>query len=88
MAKRIARKDLLTEAIIEQRGDYRRYHRMITVFGLVLALRNSAYRLEGFVPNGLPKKNPDLIKYDYTSELINSTFWKYIFESHDKPIAQ
>jgi hypothetical protein len=26
-----------------------------------------------------------LVKYDFTSEIINTTFWKYFFESHDKP---
>jgi len=52
-----------------------------------LALRNSAYRLEGLVPNGLPKKKAELVKYDYTTELVNSTFWKYFVETHDKPRA-
>ena len=84
-SKRAVSKQVLTEGIIERRNEYRRIHRAVTAFGLALALRNSCYRLEGYVPNGLPKENDDLVKYDFTSELINSTFWRYIFESHDKP---
>jgi len=49
-----------------------------------LALRNSSNRLEGYVPNGLPKQEAELVKYDFTSELINSTFLRYFVESHDK----
>lgn len=51
----------------------------------MFALRNSANRLEGYVPNGLPKQPTELVKYDFTSDLINSTFWRYLIESHDKP---
>jgi len=54
--------------------------------GISMALRNSSYRLEGYVPNGLPKKEVDnVVKYDYTTDLINTTFWKYFFEPQDKP---
>ncbi len=55
LARRFALKDVLSDSIVERRADYKRYHRIITGFGLLLALRNSSYRLEGFVPNGLPK---------------------------------
>lgn len=44
-AKRVARREFLNEGIIEQRMDYKRYHRIITVLGLALAVRNSQYRL-------------------------------------------
>ena len=51
---------------------------MLVGLGVALALRNSSYRLEGYVANGLPKKEvDDVVKYDYTSEIINGTFWKY-----------
>jgi len=73
--------------VLSRRTDYKIYHRMCTGLGLYLALRNSAYRLEGLVPNGLPKKKAELVKYDYTTELVNSTFWKYFVETHDKPRA-
>lgn len=85
VARRIVNKDLFTDGIIERRNDYKRYHRIFTVFGLVMALRNSANRLEGFVPNGLPRETPELVKYDFTSEILNSTIWKYFIESHHKP---
>ena len=88
IARRMAFKDPLVESIIQRRGNFKAYHRVATILGMSLALRNSAYRLEGYVPNGLPKKEAELVKYDYTSELINSTFWKYIFESHEKPNIQ
>ena len=87
LARRRAVNDVLSESIIERRNDFKRFHRMITMFGVLLAFRNSSYRLEGFVPNGLPKERKELVKYDFTSELINSTFWKYFVESHDKPNA-
>jgi hypothetical protein len=64
---------------------FKRVHRILVAFGVALALRNSANRLEGYVPNGLPKLESELVKYDFTSEIINTTFWKYFFESHDKP---
>jgi hypothetical protein len=85
LARRWAFKDTLTESIIERRNDFKRLHRVIVGFALALALRNSSYRLEGYVPNGLPRQNRDLVKYDFTSELVNTTFWKYFVESHDKP---
>ena len=88
IARRAALRDTLTESIIERRNDFKRAHRVITAFGVALALRNSSYRLEGYVPNGLPKRQQDLVKYDFTSELINSTFWKYFIESHDKPSSK
>lgn len=84
LARRAALRDVLSESIIERRNDFRRFHRIFTVFGIALALRNSSYRLEGMVPNGLPKRSEDLVKYDFTSEIINSTFWRYFIESHDK----
>jgi len=56
LARRAAVSDRLTEAIIEKRVNYKTFHRGFIAFGLLLALRNSAYRLEGFVPNGLPKQ--------------------------------
>jgi len=45
LARRRANKDILTEAIVERRADYKRYHRIAVGFGMALALRNSSYRL-------------------------------------------
>lgn len=85
VARRQANKDLQTDSIIDRRGQFRRYHRLFIAFGVILALRNSYYRLEGYVPNGLPKNDGGLVKYDFTSELVNGTFWRFFVESHDKP---
>lgn len=71
---------------MERRSEYRRAHRIIVAFGIALALRNSCYRLEGLVPNGLPHNEvDDVVKYDYTTDLLNSTFWKYFFATNAKP---
>jgi hypothetical protein len=87
-ARRRANADLMSESIVERRGDFKRFHRMLVGLGVALALRNSSYRLEGYVANGLPKKEvDDVVKYDYTSEIINGTFWKYFVELQDKPTA-
>lgn len=56
ISRRMAAKDLLVESIIEKRVEFKRYHRITVAVGIFLALRNSSYRLEGYVPNGLPKK--------------------------------
>ena len=79
IARRIAVKDHLVEGIIERRTTFKAYHRGFVALGLFLALRNSAYRLQGYVPNGLPKQPAELVKYDFSSELIDSTFWRYVF---------
>ena len=89
IARRRAFKDVVTgESIIERRSDFKRYHRIITALGIAMAMRNSAYRLEGFVPNGLPRKDTDaLLKYDYTTDLINNTFWRFFVEPPARPSA-
>lgn len=49
--------------------------------GFALAYRNSTYRLQGYVPNGLPRKtNHQVVKYDYTTEFLTNTPWKYFVE--------
>lgn len=85
LARRAAVADILAEGIIERRVNFKIYHRSFVAFGLFFGLQNSANRLEGYVPNGLPKQPAELVKYDFTSEIINSTLWRYIFESHQKP---
>lgn len=45
LARRWALKDVLSDSIIERRSDYKRYHRILTFFGFILAMRNSSYRL-------------------------------------------
>lgn len=42
--------------------------RMALVAALILGFRNSCYRLQGLVPNGLPANNVyEPVKYDYTT---------------------
>jgi hypothetical protein len=85
LARRLVGKDLLLSSLIDKRTEYRRIHRMIVVFGLALALRNSNYRLEGYVPNGLPHNEADEpLKYDFTTEIISNTWWGNIFEIQNK----
>jgi hypothetical protein len=48
---------------------------------------NSYYRLVGCNPNGLHwNEQPDeeLNKYDFTSEFMHKSFWKYIFQEQGK----
>ena len=41
---------------------------MFLFAGLAFGMFNSANRLQGYVPNGLPKKRTQqVLKYDYTS---------------------
>jgi len=85
VSKRFVRLDH-GQSLVDNRVNYKRYHRAFVAFGIAFGLRNSCYRLEGYVANGLPKKPiDDLVKYDFTSELINSTFWRYIVDTNDKP---
>lgn len=88
IAKRSITKDIQLASLVERRTEYRRIHRLIVVFGLAMALRNSSYRLEGYVPNGLPRNEvDDVVKYDFSSNLLNGTFWQYFFEAQAKPTA-
>lgn len=85
IARRVVAKNAVLSSLVEQRSDYRRIHRFIVVFGFAMALRNSSYRLEGYVPNGLPHNEVDQpVKYDFTTELISNTFWDNIFEIQAK----
>lgn len=86
VARRMVVKAEAYENILDRRQDFKRIHRLILFFGFVFALRNSAYRLEGYVPNGLPRTPVDnVVKYDFSTKIINSTFWNYIFVSQAKP---
>ena len=85
LARRALAKDILVTSLIERRTEYRRIHRIIVVFGFGMALRNSCYRLEGYVPNGLPHNEvDDVVKYDFTTQLLSGTWWQYIFEIQGK----
>jgi hypothetical protein len=86
IAKRTITADVSIASLIERRTEYRRIHRIIVAFGVAFALRNSCYRLEGLVPNGLPRNEvDDVVKYDYTTSLLSGTFWEYLFETQAKP---
>jgi hypothetical protein len=52
---------------------------------LMLGLRNSYYRLEGLVPNGLPGyKSKEPVKYDYTSHFLEKSKLFSLFISKQK----
>ncbi len=86
VARRIVVRTGVYENIIDRRQDFKQIHRIILFFGTAFALRNSCYRLEGYVPNGLPRTPvDDVVKYDFTTKIINSTFWQYLFENQAKP---
>jgi hypothetical protein len=88
ISKRFLAKDLVVASLVEKRTEFRRMHRIAVGFGIALALRNSSYRLEGYVPNGLPRNEvDDVVKYDFTSELLNGTLWHYFFETQAKPTS-
>lgn len=56
------------DSILKRRYFYKRLLNLFLVAGLGFGMINSANRLQGFVPNGLPKKRTqEVLKYDYTS---------------------
>jgi|JI81AbrownRNA_FD_contig_21_6267335_length_408_multi_2_in_0_out_0_1 hypothetical protein len=59
----------------------------LTVFlSFFLAIRNSIYRLQGLVPNGL--KGNDVyepVKYNYAGDMLRRSFWSLIVEETKKP---
>lgn len=72
--------------MLRKRYYYKRVVNIILVAGIYFGLRNSANRLEGYVPNGLPKKRTqEVLKYDYTSQFLNQTPWKHVFSGRTKP---
>lgn len=74
------------DSILRRRFFYKRYVNLFLVGGLYFALSNSANRLQGFVPNGLPKKRTlEVLKYDYTSQFVSQTPWKYFFSGRGRP---
>lgn len=75
-----------TASLLEKRFLYKRHVNLIFFMGLSLALLNSYNRLTGYVPNGLPKKRTEeVLKYDYTSEFANNSFWKYFYAPKNRP---
>lgn len=56
MSKYYLDQDKLYAMILKRRRSYNRYVNLSALVGLMLAFRNSTYRLQGLVPNGLPKK--------------------------------
>lgn len=85
IASRGVRKNALIEGYFDRRYEYYRYVNLFTFTGLFLGARNSYYRLAGLVPNGLPRTEEDeLVKYDYTTDILRDTFWGSIFEPQRK----
>lgn len=74
------------DSIIKRRVLYKRIVNMFILAGLGFGMVNSSNRLQGYVPNGLPKKRTqDVLKYDYTSQFVSQTPWKYLFSGRSKP---
>ena len=71
-------------SLLERQASYKRLVGLSWVVGFIFGLRNSCYRLQGLVPNGLTENvniNDETVKYDYTSDFLEKTVWGYIFAS-------
>jgi hypothetical protein len=55
-ASKILADRMFHESLLRKRFHFKRMTNIILAAGLFFALTNSANRLQGFVPNGLPKK--------------------------------
>jgi hypothetical protein len=76
----------LHESLIKRRIYYKRCVNLFIAAGFCMGLINSSNRLQGYVPNGLPKKRTqEVLKYDYTSQFVSQTPWKYIFSGRNRP---
>lgn len=74
------------ESVLKQRFHYKRLVNIFLLAGIYFGLSNSANRLMGFVPNGLPKKRTqEVLKYDYTSQFLSQTPWKYLYSGRSRP---
>lgn len=54
-----------------------------TSLAIYLGLNNSYYRLTGVAANGLnwsEEPEPELVKYDFSSNFVEKSFWKCMFE--------
>lgn len=72
--------------LFEKRSEYFWCSSWSLLAGVLFGLRNSFYRLEGLVPNGLPANEVmEPVKYDYTSSFLNKSFWSFFFEENRKP---
>ena len=78
-------KHTLVTNILDKRSEFLRIITMSWIFGGLFGIRNSSYRLQGLVPNGLEiqvEKEP--IKYDYTSKFLETSIWSAVFDSNRK----
>lgn len=74
------------DSLLRKRFYYKRLVNIFIATGIFFALTNSANRLQGYVPNGLPKKRTqEVLKYDYTSQFVNQTPWKYLYSGRSRP---
>ena len=74
------------ESILKRRFYYKRLVNVILAAGFYFAMNNSANRLQGYVPNGLQKKRTqEVLKYDYTSQFVSQTPWKYFYSGRTRP---
>lgn len=74
------------ESILRRKYFFKRLSNIFLVTGIYFALNNSANRLQGFVPNGLPKRRTqEVLKYDFTSQFVSQTPWKYFYSGRGRP---
>ena len=86
MSSRIVLKQTNITSMFAKRYNYYRYVNLFLMLGIYLGSRNSYYRLIGLVPNGLEStQEAELVKYDYTSEIVKNSGWKYIFGLQRQP---
>lgn len=85
-ASKILADRMFNESLLRKRFHFKRMTNIILAAGLFFSLTNSANRLQGFVPNGLPKKRTqEVLKYDYTSNFVSQTPWKYLYSGRSRP---
>lgn len=74
--------------IFQQRQNFRISVMASFAVGTLLGLRNSIYRLEGLVPNGLaPYEIEEPVKYNYRGPFLEKSILKPFFAESKKPIA-
>ncbi len=85
-ASKLLSDNVYHESLLKRRIYYKRLVNLFIVAGVYFSLTNSANRLQGFVPNGLPKKRTqEVLKYDYTSQFVSQTPWKYFYSGRSRP---
>jgi hypothetical protein len=73
-------------SLMERRRRYMEATTAAFFCSLLLGLRNSIYRLQGQVPNGLKSTEVyEPVKYNYAGEFLRNSFWSIIFDDVRRP---